>query len=537
MSDAPGRSSSSGETGIARAPREEPTSALPVAREQGAEPYRPLSVPAILGLGLAIGYALLISAGGLIVFYARFPRTFGTLLVLAPLLALLGGALARERRAERLGAYAGLGLAGLLGGLGMFSLVAFSGSNPWLVPGWTLLLPVAAVLTSWMARITIQKSEGTLDGLKLTTWGLALSLVFGLNYAAYYASTFLAVRQQATGFAGEWLDEIKKGDMPRAFLMTQPPGARPAGAIDRDTLEITFNAVRPPAEPGAYSGFHGQNFVRFIQVSGAQTEFEVKNVAVEYAKNAYDVSILYLVKRPSGNFNLAVRLRSFEPTAGDPVRRWQVLPNAAIQDVPDPPQLGPDMAKFGSGATVALRWVEQLNAGQFDRAYLTTLPPAERERQSNALAVGGLLPLIGPPPPLALTLVGGEKRRDFLAGGLVREDGKYGGETFWSSRKDRAKVVRAIKNAFHEAPNRPHFALSQAEMPLWKQEGKTAQLVLTARTELPEVQDSKLAIESGLVLQAEVGEGGPSPSGWRVVALELRRAHRVTRPAGGPPRR
>src|SRR5438094_859508 len=90
------------------------------------------------------------------------------------------------------------------------------------VPGWPGA-PVAAVLCCWIARGQIQRSEGTLSGSALAGWGIGLTLVFGLNYLAYYASTTFAIRQQAREFTREWLEMLKQGKVDEAFLRMIPP--------------------------------------------------------------------------------------------------------------------------------------------------------------------------------------------------------------------------------------------------------------------------------------------------------------------------
>src|SRR5437763_13049846 len=114
MSDAVNRPVSSSEAVTSLPKSEAPAwqAPLPAGAEQA--PYRPLSVPAVLGLGLAVLYACLVRVGGLLAFNSRFPVAFRALVILAPLVGVLGAALARERRPGRLAMWAGLGLAALL---------------------------------------------------------------------------------------------------------------------------------------------------------------------------------------------------------------------------------------------------------------------------------------------------------------------------------------------------------------------------------------------------------------------------------------
>src|SRR5438067_958767 len=93
-----------------------------------AEPYRPLSGLALAGLALAVLYSLVVVVGG---------------------------------------------------------LMSFRGTDPFLLPAWTALLPLAAVALGWVARRRVQTSEGALAGAALATWGIGLALGVGLSYWAY----------------------------------------------------------------------------------------------------------------------------------------------------------------------------------------------------------------------------------------------------------------------------------------------------------------------------------------------------------------
>src|SRR2546425_1598889 len=72
--------------------------------------------------------------------------------------------------------------------------------QPFLLESWTLLLPLAGILLSYLGQVHIRQSEGTRAGLKLAQWGLGLNLSFGLGYFVYSLGTGLAIRQQAYSF-------------------------------------------------------------------------------------------------------------------------------------------------------------------------------------------------------------------------------------------------------------------------------------------------------------------------------------------------
>src|SRR5436309_2834297 len=115
----------------------------PTAPPAPEETYRPLSMLAVAGFGLAVLYAVIVVGGGLISFFIR---------------------------------------------------------APWLLSFWAVLLPLIAFAVSWVALQRIRDSEGTLGGESLAKTGVGLSVVFGLTYASYYTATRFAKIQQATSF-------------------------------------------------------------------------------------------------------------------------------------------------------------------------------------------------------------------------------------------------------------------------------------------------------------------------------------------------
>src|ERR1700737_4887733 len=85
--------------------------------------YKPLSLLAVAGIALAIPYALFVLVGGVTALYA---------------------------------------------------------GSPFLLSGITVIVPLAAAILSLAALVRINRSEGVLGGGRLATWGLRISLLFGL---------------------------------------------------------------------------------------------------------------------------------------------------------------------------------------------------------------------------------------------------------------------------------------------------------------------------------------------------------------------
>src|SRR5262249_8443892 len=149
--------------------------------------------------------------------------------------------------------------------------------TPWLIPiSLALVLPLLAAALCWIARNQIRSSEGTLAGLPLTKWGITISFVFALGYVAYFAATYVAVRQQAATFAGQFFDTIQRAEIDRAFLPTRPPNARPPeGPDQRNAIENELNDSPDPRSPGAYSEFCQKDYVRALRQAGTEGKAEL----------------------------------------------------------------------------------------------------------------------------------------------------------------------------------------------------------------------------------------------------------------------
>ncbi len=265
------------------------------------------------------------------------------------------------------------------------SVVAYFNRTPWLLPAWTVLIPLTGILLSWMAQGRIRESEGTLEGVKLTQWGIGLSLVFGLMYWAYFTATYFAVRQQALEEADRFLKLLSNGQTEKAFLYTLQP--RPAESANlRTQLEIQYNSPPDINKQGKLTSFEQADYVHWLQMGGP--EADVKQVGLKswsYEKGGYQIVSLYRVATPALTFDLVVTLHGIESRLKDsPGRQWQVDTEgtglAAATMLHFTPQ-GQSLRTLGqAGKTFADKWLAELTSGQPVQAYLDTLPAAERVR-------------------------------------------------------------------------------------------------------------------------------------------------------------
>ena len=297
--------------------------APPAEPAAAAEGYRPLSLLALVGFVLAALFAASVLVGGLAAFAARYPK-FAVVLAAAAAAGGWSAAAARRRSGATVLVWAaiGLGLAITLVGLG--SLVAFSGTSPWLLPDAIWLLVAAALLTCWLALSRIAAAEGTLGGASLAKWGVGLTLFFALNYGAYRLSTTFAVRSQARFCTDTFLDLLRHGEPQAAFLYTVPTNRRPQGGDLRRIIEVEHN-VGGAAGRGAYSLFSNASFVQQLMLAGKEAKLEPVGFSTTFEKRAYYSTVTYKVTTPLASFVLDVTAVGQEGAEGAAIRRqWHV---------------------------------------------------------------------------------------------------------------------------------------------------------------------------------------------------------------------
>lgn len=433
--------------------------ALDSRAPEPAGTYQPLSLLAMAGFGLAVVYALIVLVGGAISLMSHIP---------------------------------------------------------WLMPYWTFLLPLAVLVVCRAARTRILNSEGTLSGLAFTTWGTRLAILFTVTYAAYYFATFLAVRGPAIDRANEFLQKIKNGQRPEAFLMTMRPEDIATKGMSRDELrneiESRFNQpqVGGGGMPGSYSRFCRDRFLRFLEMDGEQASTVPTGVASwEYAKGGYRVVLTYHVTTALLQFDMQVETFGRDPKPGEPKgRQWQIVISrgntAILAESIKQTQRGYD---FEQKTRQAQRYIIDWAAKASDVAQLT---PSEREAYTK----------------------------------LIR-----GYETFWATKSQRDEMSERIRKTFQPSDGRSKPSVSMnlqsGGIPILRENNgrTTAWIDVTLRYLEEGATMPHYLVDGRLVLTADSSEADKSPSAWRVDALELetgrtsaewRRMEQHAAPQAGP---
>ena len=448
--------------------------------QPASEPYRPLSLQAMAGFGVAAVYALIV--------------TFG-------------------------------------------AVIALVNHIPWLLPTWSFLIPILAVVLCWIARTRIRNSEGTLSGLAFTTWGLRLSIVVALVYAAYYGSTYFAVRQQAIDCADEFFRRIKAGRPDQAFMLSIGPASQRMSDDElRNMLEATHNTPmgRGNFRPGPFTMFSEQDYIRFLQLSGEDARLTpVGMLAWDYEKGGYVAVLKYQANTPYADFQVTVALVCPDSKPGDRGGpQWRILTQKGEtqMDVNSASLTAEGRTLLEQSALaqrLAFSWASRVNSLQWDEAYLETLPPARREAMRSAEQTARLLPAAPAAGLAALALRDAAcdeyqaGLRKFLDGDLIRIDEKK----FWASSAQKADILKRVRDSFRhrEGEMQPvNVQPQQIRVPLVRTGEGGRIILLDLFLAYPDLQTSapKYVVIGNLAVAVDGRADGAKPSGY-IKAVEL----------------
>ncbi len=468
---------------------------------EAVEPYRPLSILAVVGLALAVLYSLCVLVGGIVPFVRAHYVWFMAGLFAAGTGGAVAAILRGESRPGRIALFVLSGLGGLLVVVGLGGLLAYSGSDPWLMSPWFWLLVGAALFLCWFAWVRIRESEGALGGLALARWGAGLSLFFAAYYAVYLLGNSLAVNSQAEACAAEHLDLLRQGKEELAFLRTIAPAARPSESGDlASAIEFEFNTPRSEREPGQYTTFRHADYVQFIRLSGKDARFTRRETNWQRTPAGYVVTLTYDVESAVGEFELRLTVHSVEGVRG--TRQWYVQPRPdGVTEMKSHTPAG--IALFNALRATQVQvaeWISQVQGGEIEQAYLGTLSPGERKAQL--------------PPDEEFR----KGRQSFREGKLVSVADRV---------RKKKEVLASARSIFSRKP--PPFQIQQLpalRMPILERDGERVRLRYPVRLMLfdieahrPQMMEAEILVEGPLR-----EEPPPQAEEFRVAGLHALRA-------------
>jgi hypothetical protein len=443
-------------------------------------------------------------------------------------------------------------------------IIALAKGSPWILEVWTVVFPLLAVLISLVAWLQIQGSEGTLGGRRLALAGIAVSLVVGLGYWAYFLATYIAIRQKADSVAREWMTDVGKGENEAAFWWALEPLKRPSRlpadpANDpafRKDLETRFNI---PGEGsslvGLFSQFERSELIHILRQAGPDAHIESLGVSDwGYLPEGYYITLDYRLTTEEAAYDITITLHGNQAQHQEfEGRQWFIVfPKAGLHGEPRFTENGWKTGALRQESRNFLEnWRARLGTGQVGEAFLDTCDAKDRDRRRqpilerkagvNAMVLGmtpcnpGLTQLYA---LQCLSTDGDQMAREtlegyneFTEGRLIHADPKR----FWVPEDlQREEVLKDVKGLF--AKPGPDLASSldvaRSMMPVAREDNGRYQVLHSFTMRL----DSKKMFVDGIAYvecDSKAVATGP-PAAWQLARIELVRAKSIPPNQQGP---
>lgn len=381
------------------------------------------------------------------------------------------------------------------------AVIALCNRTPWILPAWTLVFPLGTALLCWAARVRIHNSEDSLTGATLTSWGIWLTLSFGLVYGAYYSACYLSVTQMATAFGDGWFDDLKNDRLDVAFLKTLPPPRPTADAQLRTRLELDHDSG--PEGKGAFTDFRQSQLVRQLEQGGGPDRVQFLGVqSWGYDQGGYQVALLYRVTSPAMISEVLTTVFGVESADEGGARQWyikSIQPNAQAAMTDEGRRMN---HLSGEAQAFAQDWLMEIGDWNWDKAYLDTLPVDEREKQAAELNK--------PLNERSKAFQDGEAA--FRQGDLVHADP----DKFWASPKEKDKIIRDVRGIFGKG-KAPEHLMIHSNMPMYHRDAERVTFRFDLMIPLPPLH----AVQGQVVVTADARDGDPSSTDWRIESLDL----------------
>jgi hypothetical protein len=285
-------------------------------------------------------------------------------------------------------------------------VVAYRADKPFVMAPASLVLPLVGFILSLAASIQIRRSEGTRAGLRLATWGMLLSALFGLGYATHRGVTEYALRLQAKDFTSNWFELLRGNDIDAyaAFTDSLDPTLRDKRLDDPEERQklkdhpdqwskvqkdiqrrFLWGEVRGGVpQRGLLPRFFLYEVVESVRQAGAAAQVEAQGIRTwEHLGGSvpgYRVEQNYRIATPDIELDVAVTLLGTNDKDGR--RRWRVLlEETGVRD--QGRKLTPRGEALAllraSSQRFAADWAKKLNHGRLNDAYLDTCTPPGRD--------------------------------------------------------------------------------------------------------------------------------------------------------------
>jgi hypothetical protein len=420
--------------------------------------------------------------------------------------------------------------------IGIFAIFTYFSGDFLIFPFWTILLPIGIAILCWVARRSIRNSEGTLSGERFASWGLGLTVVFGLSYWSYFAATSLALRQQAANFVStRYLPTLMKGNLDEAFVLTYKGNRPTINSKLHNFVETYLNVPSNMKSLPPFIAYCQSEYVRVILQYGEKTKATLVSTGTPTQERGGEMQVpmIYHVETPIEQFDLLVvamagDVRSKEFTG----RLWRVERDKTyvMPHTPVFTQEGMDISENGdkNARKCISGWITKVcQSFDSESAYRDTLPPGQRTAilaKIKGKKESELKAMAEKDPEVRAYLEG---LKAFSEGSIVRADKAV----FWAPSDAQGKeMIEQTKKAFSPV-NAPAnwLTLNRASLPTWSEEGGKVRFVYEGYVMLLPTYVGGCRF----VAEADAGvlkDSSSKPESWRMAALELLSCHPAPAP-------
>jgi hypothetical protein len=265
--------------------------------------------------------------------------------------------------------------------------------DPFFLAPWTFGLPIAGAALSAVGLWQVAGSEGTRAGAKLARWGLGISLLAGVGYFTYVTFTGLAITQQANAFMTVREDNSgflprligSESDLRQAFLMSlnvaERSNKKPHIQADIDSLDMPLGS----SPRGRFTLFSESPLVKAMR-EGDPKSVTFEPLAVQewtFDAGAYKIRRAYRITTDELTFDMPFVFTSTEPSGEGDKRAWkvemlrpnlQILSRTALYTKKQPFR----QRAFESVADIKTGFLANFAGRRIFDVYLATQAPADR---------------------------------------------------------------------------------------------------------------------------------------------------------------
>lgn len=421
-----------------------------------------------------------------------------------------------EKEAQEYRPVSGWAVASMLVAAAYIVIVVFGGGialyswSPFLLPLWTLLLPVLGCTLALWAQYQIRQAEGTRAGGGLARASWWICLLLGVIYVSFFAATSMAVRFQADRSVQEWFELVRTNKLNEAFLRSVRPDLRVNVSPDDESMLRTRFGIASAGTGGQspLSTFRSSQLVHLIQQGGSESR--LKGLGVEewqFVDGGYKVKRRYHLTTPEGELEVAITTASVESKMGQYTGRQWFLEwdnQALVRNAKLTPQGEKMVGLRLEGHKFLDDWRRKILSGATDnleQAYLETQPIAERKDKAAAYKAGKL-----------------ELK------GILDQD-SYRGDTEAWRKAAQGLLGTFFRPTIDDQPQVQHLVVHRTGSRRWEKVQDRLRFSYDGEMHFTAGKGTFYRAELNVVLESEPGaaEKGQSRD-WRVVRIEFSQA-------------